>query len=121
MARDLKIDWTTGDLAVVNGNFVLIDGIEAIAQSVRCRLQMFEGEWFLDETDGMPYFQTILVKNPNMDAIREAFRKRILGTVGVKDLLTLDLSYTSSARTLRVSFRASTDEGELSQTVEVTV
>ena len=43
-----------------NGNLDLITGIEALSQKCEQRILLFLGEWFLDVTRGLPYFQNIL-------------------------------------------------------------
>lgn len=112
-ARDLKLDPTTGDLELVAGDLVLVSGLDAIAQSARMRLLFFAGEWFADLDAGVPYFGEVLVKNPNPDQLRGIFRDVILGTEGVTDLLSLDLVYDGTARSVSITFTASTDLGLL--------
>jgi hypothetical protein len=119
-ARDLKIDPLTGDLAVESGDLAQVTGIDAILQSLRTRLGFFLGEWFLDEAQGIPYFESILVKNPNFPAVRELLRRALLETPGVLEVTSLRLRFTSATRQLAVSFRVSTDLGELAQTLELT-
>lgn len=118
-ARDLKLDPTTGDLALSGGDLVLVSGVEAIAQDLRFRLRFFAGEWFADIDQGLPYFDQVLVKNPNVDQVRGIFRDCILGTDGVKNLLDLSLAFDSALRTLTLTFKVDTDLGELE--AEVTV
>lgn len=112
-ARDLKLDPATGDLALEGGDLVLVSGLDAIAQSCRMRLLFFAGEWFADLDAGVPYFGEVLVKNPNPDQLRGIFRDVILGTEGVTDLPELALVYDGTARTLSITFTASTDLGQL--------
>jgi hypothetical protein len=112
-ARDLMLDPTTGDLALVAGDLVLVSGREAIAQSCRMRLRFFAGEWFADLDAGVPYFGAVLVKNPNPDQLRGIFRDVILGTDGVTDVPELGLVYDGTARSLSITFTASTDLGQL--------
>lgn len=120
-ARDLKIDKDTGDLVIENGDLVQVSGIDAIAQAVRQHLSFFKGEWFLDEEEGLPYFEEVLVKNPNLAAIQDVFRKEILSIAGILEVQSLTLAYVGATRTLKVSFRASTDLGELTQTEELSL
>ena len=112
-ARDLRLDPDTGDLDVTGGQLALVSDSAAIAQAVRCHLSFFKGEWFLDITAGLPYFEQILVKNPNIPALNAVYEKAILAVPGVSSLVSLVLDYDSAARTLAVTFRATTDDGEL--------
>lgn len=110
---DLKLSGSD-DLAIEMGGLVLVDGVDAIAQDVRTRLRFFKGEWFLDERVGLPYYGTILVKNPNMAVVKSIYQKAIATTPGVESVTSLDLSLNIGTRTLRITFQAVTVEGPLS-------
>lgn len=120
IGRDLMLDPDTHDLYLFGGDLSLVRDAAAIRQEVDNRLRFFLGEWFLDITVGVPYLQTILVKNPNLAAIRTVLRDEILRTVGISSLTTLDLEYDPSERTLLVTWSATTDLGELVES-EVTL
>lgn len=111
--RDLKIDSTTGDVVLDGDDLALVSDGAAIAQAVRANLRMFLGEWFADQTVGVPWFQSILVKNPNLVAVRTAIRSAIVNTPGIADLVSYTQTFDASARTLTVTFSATTDTGEL--------
>jgi hypothetical protein len=112
-ARDLKIDPLTGDLVIEDGDFVWVSGIDAIEQDLRTALLMFRGEWFLDLTEGVPYHQSILGQKTPLPVIREIFRVQLLAVPGVLAVLTLDVSFNAPTRKLTVTWRVSTDLGEL--------
>lgn len=118
--RDLAIDTNAdgkSDLLVVNGDLVLVADRDAIKQEIYIRLQFVSGEWFLDTTAGLPYFDNILVKSPNLAAIRTIFMDEILASAGVKNVLKLDLTFDSKERSLTVEFTVNTDLGELEDSV----
>lgn len=108
------VDPTTSDMVHDGHRLQRVSGLDAIAQSLRTRLLFFQGEWFLDEEFGTPYFQTILGKSVPFDAVREVFRQIILDTRGVNTLISLVLAAGSAPREYVLSFRADTDFGELS-------
>lgn len=119
---DLALDDTTGDLLVMAGDLVIARGTDSIRSDLQARLKFFRGEWFLDTTVGVPYWQSVLVKNPDLRAVREALRSEILGTPGIASLESLVFDYQAGTRQLVVSFQASADSGELvTDTVEVTL
>lgn len=119
VARDLQLDSLTGDLVVTSGDLVLVSDQDAIAQDLRMALRFFAGEWFADQSAGVPYFDQVLVKNPDTTQLRGVFRDAILARPGVKDLLSLELTLDAALRSLSVAFKVDTDLGELS--AEVTV
>lgn len=116
--RDIKLD-TNGDWSITEGDLDLVRGGDAIVQAIKIRLQFFKTEWFLNTEAGTPWFQSILVKNPDANVLQTIFRERILGTPGVDELTSLNLSFDSAARSLAVSFRVSTNLGELDGSVEI--
>ena len=46
---------------------LVIDGLDSVRQRVRQRLRFFRGEWFLDTTLGVPYFQNIFVRPATLE------------------------------------------------------
>lgn len=101
-----------GDLDVSTGNLVLTTDVNVItAQKLTSRFQLVLGEWFADARIGVPYFQLVLVKNPNLGVIRQLFRQVILTTPGVNQILSDTPSYNPAARTLAWAFQVQTIQG----------
>ena len=95
-----------GDLAVEGGRLLYFEDIEHIRQTISCRLRFGKGEWFLDEREGVPYYQTVLVKDPDLSAIRALYRRIILSVPGVLSVPVLTLALDRATRTLSVAFQA---------------
>ena len=102
-----------GDEYADSTGLAMTGDLQGIRQQVMLRLGFFRGEWFLDEERGVPWYEEILIKNPNLIRIREIFRDAILSVSGIREVTYLDLRFSAYARTLAVNFRASTDLGEL--------
>lgn len=100
-----------GDMSFGHGQAdFLINSPEAVAQIVRTRLLLLQGEWFLDVTDGLP-FSTRVVGYNTQATYDGAIRERILDTQGVT---SID-SYTSvrdTDRHLAVNVTISTIYGQ---------
>lgn len=103
----------TGDLELQAGTFVLIDGIRQLRQRLASRFQFAKGEWFLDLRQGIPYFQDVLRKDPNLGLIRSIFRRVILTTPGVVGIKAFDIRYDEAARRLSFAFHAQGTEGDV--------
>lgn len=110
--RDLYLD-AQGDLELLSGDLRTIDGTESIRQAIGLALSLYKGEWFLDGALGVPYYESVLVKSPNLNAIREIFRQKLTSVSGVTEVVQLDLSLDKTTRTLTVSWRVGTDAGEI--------
>lgn len=109
---DLKMDMDTNDLAIDNFDLSLVDGLNQIRQKLKIRLQFFYGEWYLDTTKGVKYYEEILIKNPLLEKVSSILKTTILETPGVNDLLSFDMSYSVN-RQLSVSFSVDTVSGIL--------
>jgi hypothetical protein len=76
----------------------LVNSPQCVAQSIKTRLKLWQGEWFLDNTAGTPWRQSILGRSANPDAF---IKQAILGTQGVTALVSYNSSL--SGRVLTVS------------------
>lgn len=96
LAEDSNGDW--------QGN-VLLSGQDAAAQAILTRLQLYQGEWFNDQTDGTPYFQDIIGRNTNYDL---EIKQRIMQTTlsGVNVVKSID-NYSSNIIDRALSVTAS--------------
>jgi len=115
---DIKLN-TAGDIDISEPDLQLTSGTNAIDQHLKQRLRMFLGEWFLDNRIGLPYFQHILKKNPDAIVIDSVFKRQILTTPGVLELLSFNLDIDIPTRQLTVEFRARTSEGVIDFSLEV--
>src|SRR5690606_15887722 len=100
----------SGDL-VTRGRMFLTERA-AIAQTVVTRLKLFLGEYFRDVTDGTPWFQQILGKPENLNAVEAILRNRIARTPGVVRLLSFELQFDLDSRTLSVQAQVLTQYGD---------
>nr|DAI65719.1 MAG TPA: baseplate wedge protein [Caudoviricetes sp.] len=111
MAYDIAMNVNTGDLVIRNGDLVLIDHAERVAQQILITLREWLGEWFLDTRDGVPYLEYILVKNPNENHIRQILMEKISGVEGVSSVTSMALAMNNFSRTLAVEYAAETTYG----------
>ncbi len=102
------LDPATGDMALP---VRILRGIESVAQRIRVRLKWFLGEWFLDQRQGIPYYEDILVKNPDPILIQFIFRRAIESTPGVKRASGFSASLDRPTRILYLSFEATLNDG----------
>lgn len=101
------------DIDLLNGDLYLTSGIEAVRQRLRQDLRMFLGEWFLDLDYGVPYFQDILVKNPNPQIVEGIIKIKILESPGVLELTAFSADINNASRQLTVDFTVRCFDGEI--------
>jgi hypothetical protein len=107
---DLKLN-ANHDLLIEDGDLVLVDGVDAVAQDVDIRLQFFLGEWFLDTRLGVPYYQQILGAKPRLGAVASIIRKAIFTTPGVVSISDFSIDWEGATRTMSISTKIESTEG----------
>lgn len=110
---DIKLD-EDNDIFVENNDIVLITGTEEIRQRLLQNLKSFQGDWFLNLQNGVPYFQEIFRKDYDVEIISTVLKNTILNTLGVLELLNFDIEIDDVLRTLKLDFDVNTYRGELS-------
>lgn len=120
MTQTLYLDPGTGDLAVdaLGQTRLTAAIIEETAQRLTTKIRHFLGEWFLDTTLGFPYYRDVLVKNPDLAAIKALYQDLITDDEGVESLVALDLALDGQTRVLSVTFAAVLVSGDV---LEITV
>lgn len=108
---DLFQSTLTNELELKNNDLQIVGGRAAIRQDVAQTLKFLYGEWFLDTTKGIPYFQSILVKGPDLNAIQAIFINAILSVNGVLELQDFRFGFDAPTRALSISFQARTTDG----------
>jgi hypothetical protein len=115
MAGPVDLELVDGDLAIAAGEASLIDGAEQVAQALDTHLHLFRGEWFLDRSFGVPWFESILgqrmIDISTFDAI---LKSEILGVEGVNRIVAYESEFLRATRTYSVSFSADTIYGPIS-------
>lgn len=111
MPHDLAMDMATGDLVLHDGDVLLIDNAERVAQQILITLRFWLGEWFLDTKDGIPYLEYVLVKSPNLLHIRQIFTEAMEKVDGVKRVEEMNFVFDVKNRSLHVDYEVSTDYG----------
>lgn len=85
--------------------------IEAVAQSIKTRLGLWLGEWYLDSSEGVPYKQDILKKYGKDKALR-LIQECILNTKGVLNISAFFYVYDENTRRLSMDITVNTIYGE---------
>ena len=98
---DLLLD-LDGDLIInETGDIELTDSIR---QAIKIRLLWFAAEWRFDTEAGIPYFEKVFVKNPNLLKIRGIVRAQIIAVDGVDSVQSIDISVDKITRSALISY-----------------
>lgn len=110
---NLLLDLETHDLALVAGQLVLSEGDTDLAQKIKTRLLFVKGEWYLNPDLGIPYFEDIFIKNPDLSVVKAHFVSAILDVPGVESIISLDPTFNRAERTYYLDFVVKSAVGEV--------
>lgn len=112
--KDLKLIEGTNNLELSIFDFQFTSDLsEYVAQKLKIKLSMFQGEWYLNNTAGMPYFQDILISNPNIDLIEDLYKASIRDTYGVSEIVEFNSFFDKSIRKFTVEFTVKLIDNQL--------
>jgi hypothetical protein len=102
-----------GDLDFSQGLRRTPDLTTYVKQKLSQTLNFWEGEWFLDLRQGLPYGRLIIGKKPDLALIRDLMRAAALKTRGVGGLGGVTTGFANTSRTVTVRpFEVRTTAGE---------
>lgn len=104
MAVSYALD-SSNDFILDNGRFVKVEDGAQVASKLRTNLLTYLGEWFLDEDDGVPYFQRFFVKPVDLGDVESILKQVILQTDGVESLVSFETSFDGTSRGFGVEAR----------------
>lgn len=100
------------DIDTTGNELRLATGADYVAQKIGIRLRLVRGEWFLDTRVGLPYYETVFLKNPDVATIEGVFRRTIVTTPGVLELQSFSFEVDSN-RVARLAFQARVTNDEI--------
>jgi hypothetical protein len=112
MAKGFGLD-ATNDIIIGGTSFTRTDNADHLAQKLRSKLQLVQGESQLDVTAGIAYFTDIFVKPVNLPGVASIFKSEIINTEGVNELLRFDYDLDTTQRELTIGFSINTIYGDL--------
>ena len=113
MSYDIQLDRSTHEVHIdqTTGDIQLVDGAARVGQQTKITLLLFLGEWFMDTSFGVPYFEDVLVKNPRWGTVNAVLRARIGDVPDSGRIRRLTLDFNRSTRELSVTFEEETALG----------
>ena len=106
--KDLLLD-SNNDLSIQDGDLALTQtSQQSIAQTCKIRLQTLKGEWFLNESIGVPYLD-ILGRKVSDQHVSHVVRESLNNIEGVKEVTSINTQYRANNRTLSLSYKIETE------------
>lgn len=92
----------------------LVTDEKRIRQQIEITLLTFLGEWFLDTSWGVPYFDKILIKSPRRAEIEAIIRAKTLDVPGVRSVPRIDVFIDNRTRESKIDMPAIlTSDGQI--------
>jgi hypothetical protein len=110
--KDLLLD-QNNDLAIISFDLALTDNTQLTGQKIKQALLLFEGEWFLNNSIGMPYFTEILGKDNSLSRIETLYIRAIQAIPEVVEILSFNIDEDNTTRTLKINFKVRDAEGNI--------
>jgi len=113
---DIKLNSETGDVLLSTTNTITTPVFttttsENLAQRLKIRLQTFKGEWFLDGTIGIDYFNQIAGKNRSKAAVDAIIQAEILKENEVLQITAYSSVVDKTTRKITIQFTVRTVDG----------
>jgi hypothetical protein len=109
----MDIRLLNNDISIENNDLVLIQGAEETSQNLSVNLRTFLGEWFLNTSIGVPWFQEILIKGNSTQQIESIILNQILSTNGVRNVSEFSIELDNSTRELTVNATVQSEDGDI--------
>ena len=113
---DILLD-SSGDLLLNEQGDITLT--ESVAQKIVIRLKWFAAEWRWNRDEGLPYFESLLIKNPDIDSMEAAIRRKIFEVPEVTDVRNVSITFSSKSRTGIIRFVALTDQETIKEEVKI--
>ena len=103
---DILLD-SSGDIVISEkGDIVLRN---SVAQKINIRLRWLAGEWRWDEDEGLPYFENLMIKDPDIDIFESYVREKIFEVDEVIKVGDVKITFDSKTRKAKIAYVAYTD------------
>ena len=104
----LDILMKEGDLVITQGGDIVL--ADSVRQAIRIRLLWFAAEWRFNTDFGIPYYEEILIKNPNLEKVKLILSGEIRKVEEVMDVQNMSIELDYQHRIANVTFTVYTSE-----------
>jgi hypothetical protein len=119
MTKTFAVD-ENGDISVgPDGNFTILEGIEAVQNVCLDAVRTQLGEMVLAVDQGIPYFDAVWSGVPNIPQFEAALRKAVLAVDGVVRIISLNVIIQNDVLSYSMSILTSYGEGSISDTTAI--
>lgn len=118
---DLRLG-TNHDLVFIDNDLQVTETQdESLAQRLLVKLQTFQGEWYLDTLEGVPYFQSIFGKIRSKETVDAIFKRTILNEPEVVSLDEYQSVIDDANRVFSLRFTITSSNADEPTLVEIDI
>lgn len=111
MKKNLYLDPTTYDLVLINHQLRFTSNLtEYVSQKIENTLKTFRGEWFLDYSIGIPYFDRILIKSADLNEVNSIFIIAIRSIPEITEIIEFTTDYDETIRKYSIDYKVRASE-----------
>lgn len=112
---DILLD-KNGDLYFEGADIILANSVR---QKINIRLRWFFQEWRWDDEAGIPYFEYLFIKNPDLDQVKEIIEEQIFNVDEVTEVNNVSIEIDSKNRGATITYEVATDEKSFREEVVI--
>ena len=101
MLNDIQMD-SNSDLYVDEND---IKATDSIAQAIKIHLRWFWNEWRYGKDMGVPYFEYVLVKNPNRELVISILTAELMKVDGVQSVDDMKVELNTKERKAQITYK----------------
>ena len=117
---DILLHPETHDALFINGiTPVTYENRLTVAQKLKIKLLTFQGEWFINTTTGIPYFQQILKRGVSKLTIDTIFQEAILSEPDVLEIIEFNSIIDTETRSYQLSFKVRTNSNQITNYIDI--
>lgn len=113
---DILLD-PKGDLVISEKGDIII--ANSVAQRIKIKLLWFAGEWKWNKDEGIPYIESLFVKNPDIDMLESLIRQKIFEVEEVTEVKEVAINFNKQTRNAVIKFIAITDYETIKEEVSL--
>jgi hypothetical protein len=115
MSRNLYLDEINKDLTLTDEKNLKLTSTttEFVSQKLENVILFFKEEWFLDFEKGIPYFEKIYTKNPDINLINTIFLREIKTISEIEKIIKFESIYDARERNFTIDFEVLASDGTI--------
>nr|DAI16850.1 MAG TPA: Protein of unknown function (DUF2634) [Caudoviricetes sp.] len=106
-----------GDLYISKKGDILLK--DSVRQKVQIKIRWILGEWKWNKEEGIDYFGSVFIKNPDVELLESTLREKIFEIDEVIDVKDIEVRIDNKSRKAVILYTVSTEEEIIGEEVSI--